>query len=180
MLNVHPFWSIGVSIALAEGLFPPPAGLNPSPAGLHSVAPSFSESASSDSERVGDHVPHQPSASSPQSHPAPWLGKIGLSIAAILFTAGAPSTPTTSSITTLSAPPTRSFSSPLSSSLLSSPLPSSSQLPAPSRHPSPAPSPPVPPSFGHGRSPHSFSAQPSCSRRCNGTGAPSHGPSPPT
>ena len=31
MLNVHPFWSIGVSIALAEGLFPPPASLNPPP-----------------------------------------------------------------------------------------------------------------------------------------------------
>jgi len=26
MLNVHPFWSIGVSIALVEGLFPPPGG----------------------------------------------------------------------------------------------------------------------------------------------------------
>src|SRR5271154_6619819 len=25
MLNIHPFWSIGVSIALAEGLYPAPA-----------------------------------------------------------------------------------------------------------------------------------------------------------
>jgi hypothetical protein len=75
MLNVHPFWSIGVSIALAEGLFPPPAGISP-------VAPSFSESASSDSERVGDHAPK------PQFLPVPWLGKIGLFIAAALFTAG--------------------------------------------------------------------------------------------
>lgn len=58
MFNVHPFWSIGVSIALAEGLFPSPAG------------------------------PDQ-SSSAPQSSPAPWLGKIGLSIAALLFTAGA-------------------------------------------------------------------------------------------
>src|SRR5580704_16660015 len=65
MLNVHPFWSIGVSVALAEGLFPPPAGLYPSqaeglypsPAGLSPVAPSFSESSSFDSERVGDHIP---------------------------------------------------------------------------------------------------------------------------
>jgi len=75
MLNVHPFWSIGVSIALAEGLFPAPAG--PSP-----VALSFSESASSDSERVGDHIP------APESGPAPWLGNVGLSIAAVLFIAG--------------------------------------------------------------------------------------------
>jgi hypothetical protein len=76
MLNVHPFWSIGVSIALAEGLFPSPVNPYPSPAGLYPVAPSFSESASSDSERVGVHTP------------APWLGKIGLSIAAILFAFG--------------------------------------------------------------------------------------------
>ena len=81
MLNVHPFWSIGVSIALAEGLFPPPA----SP---YSVTPSFSESESSDSERVGDHSPGTQSGLAPQSHPVPWLGKIGLSIAAALFTAG--------------------------------------------------------------------------------------------
>ncbi len=53
MFNVHPFWSIGVSIALTEGLFPSPAG------------------------------PDQSSA------PAPWLGNVGLSIAALLFTAGA-------------------------------------------------------------------------------------------
>src|SRR3984957_14476066 len=45
MLNVHPFWSIGVSIAFAEGLFPTRAR-------------------------------------------TPWLGNIGLSIAAILFIAG--------------------------------------------------------------------------------------------
>jgi hypothetical protein len=45
MLNVHPFWSIGVSIALAEGLFP-------------------------------------------SRTPAPWLGNVGLSIAAVLFAAG--------------------------------------------------------------------------------------------
>lgn len=46
MLNVHPFWSIGVSIALAEGLFP---------------------------SRV----------------PAPWLGKVGLSVTAVFFALGA-------------------------------------------------------------------------------------------
>ena len=60
MLNVHSFWSIGVSIALAEGLFPLPASLNPSPASLFPVAPSFSEFASSDSERGGR--PRPPSA----------------------------------------------------------------------------------------------------------------------
>ena len=59
MLNVHAFWSIGVSIALAEGLFPVPASLIPPPAGL-----------------------------SVSSAPAPWLGKIGLSIAAVLFAVG--------------------------------------------------------------------------------------------
>jgi len=53
MLNVHPFWSIGVSIALVEGLFPPPAGPYPS------------------------------------SVPAPWLGKVGLSVTAVLFVLGA-------------------------------------------------------------------------------------------
>ncbi len=88
MLNVHPFWSIGVSIALAEGLFPPPASLNPPPAGLYSVAPSFSESASSDSERVGDHSPTPHPGPVLWLAPAPWLGKIGLSVAAVLFTAG--------------------------------------------------------------------------------------------
>jgi len=82
MLNVHPFWSIGVSIALAEGLFPSPAGLNPSPASFYPVAPSFSESVSSDSERVGEHAPAL------QSGPAPWLGKIGLSLAAAFFALG--------------------------------------------------------------------------------------------
>jgi hypothetical protein len=46
MLNVHPFWSIGVSIALVDGLFP---------------------------SRVR----------------APWLGKVGLCVAAALFLAGA-------------------------------------------------------------------------------------------
>lgn len=45
MLNVHPFFSIGVSIALIEGLFPSRA-------------------------------------------PAPWLGKIGLSVVAVLFALG--------------------------------------------------------------------------------------------
>jgi hypothetical protein len=45
MLNVHPFWSIGVSIALVEGLFP-----------------------------SRDH--------------SPWLGNIGLSVAALLFVLG--------------------------------------------------------------------------------------------
>jgi hypothetical protein len=45
MLNVHPFWSMGVSIALTEGLFP--ARLR-----------------------------------------RPWLGKVGLSIAGVLFLAG--------------------------------------------------------------------------------------------
>ncbi len=53
MLNVHPFWSIGVSIALVEGLFPQPAG-------------SYQSSART-----------------------PWLGNVGLSVAAILFVAGA-------------------------------------------------------------------------------------------
>ncbi len=53
MLNVHPFWSIGVSIALTEGLFPSRDSLNPS--------------------RI----------------PAPWLGNVGVSVAAILFVAGA-------------------------------------------------------------------------------------------
>jgi hypothetical protein len=52
MLNVHPFWSIGVSIALAEGLFPSSGGLFPS-----------------------------------RAH-APWLGKVGISIAGLLFVAG--------------------------------------------------------------------------------------------
>jgi len=45
MLNVHPFWSIGVSIALVEGLFPARAR-------------------------------------------SPWLGKAGISVAAVLFAAG--------------------------------------------------------------------------------------------
>jgi hypothetical protein len=45
MLNVHPFWSIGVSIALAEGLFPSRAR-------------------------------------------TPWLGNVGLSVAAVLFAIG--------------------------------------------------------------------------------------------
>jgi hypothetical protein len=45
MLNVHPFWSIGVSIALAEGLFPARAA-------------------------------------------TPWLGKVGVSVAAVLFAIG--------------------------------------------------------------------------------------------
>ncbi len=45
MLNVHPFWSIGVSIALSEGLFPSRAR-------------------------------------------TPWLGNIGLSVAAVLFAIG--------------------------------------------------------------------------------------------
>jgi hypothetical protein len=53
MLNVHPFWSIGVSIALAEGLFP---------------------------------ATHSGPAT--QLLPAPWLGNVGLSIAAVLFIAG--------------------------------------------------------------------------------------------
>jgi hypothetical protein len=52
MLNVHPFWSIGVSIALVEGLFPTQDGLNPS------------------------------------RTPAPWLGNVGLSVAAALFAFG--------------------------------------------------------------------------------------------
>ncbi len=45
MLNVHPFWSIGVSIALAEGLFP-------------------------------------------SRSRTPWLGSVGLSVAAALFAVG--------------------------------------------------------------------------------------------
>lgn len=52
MLNVHAFWSIGVSIALTEGLFPSLVR------------------------------PDQPSA------PTPWLGKVGLSVAALLFAVG--------------------------------------------------------------------------------------------
>jgi hypothetical protein len=52
MLNVHPFWSIGVSIALVEGLFPSPDGLYPSRA--------FT----------------------------PWLGNVGLYVAAALFAIG--------------------------------------------------------------------------------------------
>ena len=52
MLNVHAFWSIGVSIALAEGLFPSLDGLYPSRA--------FT----------------------------PWLGKVGLSVTAVLFAIG--------------------------------------------------------------------------------------------
>jgi hypothetical protein len=52
MLNVHPFWSIGVSIALAEGLFPSSDGLYPARART------------------------------------PWLGKVGVSVAAALFAVG--------------------------------------------------------------------------------------------
>ncbi len=52
MLNVHPFWSIGVSIALVEGLHPSLAGLHPS------------------------------------RTPAPWLGKVGVSVAVVLFAVG--------------------------------------------------------------------------------------------
>lgn len=59
MLNVHAFWSIGVSIALAEGLYPSPAGLYPPAVG-----------------------PYQSSARTP------WLGKVGLSVAAVLFAIG--------------------------------------------------------------------------------------------
>lgn len=66
MLNVHSFWSIGVSIALAEGLFPVPAGLFPSPDGINSESADLY----------------------PSRAPAPWLGKIGLSLAAILFAFG--------------------------------------------------------------------------------------------
>lgn len=50
MFNVHAFWSIGVSIALVEGLFPARPGA---------------------------------------TAPAPWLGNIGVSVAALLFVAGA-------------------------------------------------------------------------------------------
>jgi hypothetical protein len=66
MLNVHAFWSIGVSIALAEGLFPVPAGLFLSPTGLNSP----------------------PAGPNPSHIAAPWLGKIGLSVAAALFAVG--------------------------------------------------------------------------------------------
>ncbi|MGO8758277.1 MAG: hypothetical protein ACLQG3_09155 [Terracidiphilus sp.] len=45
MLNIHPFWSIGVSIALVEGLFP-------------------------------------------SRTRAPWLGKVGLSVVAVLYAVG--------------------------------------------------------------------------------------------
>jgi hypothetical protein len=60
MLNVHPFWSIGVSIALTEGLYPSFAGVFPSQDGLY-----------------------------PSRTPAPWLGNVGLSVTAALFVAGA-------------------------------------------------------------------------------------------
>jgi len=59
MLNVHAFWSIGVSIALAEGLFPSPAGLFSTPGGFY----------------------RSPACT-------PWLGKVGLSVAAVLFAIG--------------------------------------------------------------------------------------------
>ncbi|HVN94786.1 MAG TPA: hypothetical protein VMT38_13890 [Terracidiphilus sp.] len=66
MLNVHPFWSIGVSIALVEGLFPSAAGV-------------------SSSVRVAS-----PAAGlSPSRVPAPWLGKVGLTVAAVFFSIGA-------------------------------------------------------------------------------------------
>jgi hypothetical protein len=53
MFNVHPFWSIGVSVALVEGLFPSTGGLSPARART------------------------------------PWLGKVGICIAGLLFAAGA-------------------------------------------------------------------------------------------
>ena len=186
MLNVHPFWSVGVSIALAEGLypnpaglFPPPASLNPPPAALNSVAPSFSESASSDSERVGDlspspASPDQSSTPAPQSNPAPWLGKIGLSIAAALFTAGV----VFNTNYQLRHDPFRATHAQfLVSALLVVVFIAAAFLippPAPSRNPSPLPSPWILVES------HSSSAQPSCSRRFNQTGSPLPGPSPPT
>ena len=179
MLNVHSFWSIGVSIALAEGLFPLPASLNPSPASLFPVAPSFSEFASSDSERMGAHVPHQPSASSLQSHPAPWLGKIGLSIATILFTAGC----AFNTYYQLHHDPFRATHAQfLVSALVVVAFIAAAFLipsPLPGAIPVQRPHPPFP-ELRSWPSPHSSSAQPSCSRLCNGTGAPSPGPSPPT
>jgi hypothetical protein len=66
MLNVHPFWSIGVSIALVEGLFPVPAGLFPSQGRLNPP----------------------PVGPNPSHARAPWLGKVGLSVAAAVFAVG--------------------------------------------------------------------------------------------
>src|ERR1700722_15120263 len=154
ILNVHPFWSIGVSIALAEGLFPSPAGLFP-------VAPSFSESASSDSEREGDHSPSpagpdQPSSPASQSSPVPslipvpWLGKIGLSNAAALFNAGA----AFNTYYQFHHDPFRATHAQfLVSALVVVAFIAAAFLipaPAPSRNPSPVPSPPVPPALALG------------------------------
>jgi len=137
MLNVHPFWSIGVSIALAEGLFPPPANLS-------LAAPSFSESASSDSERVGDHGHATQSGPAPRLLPVPWLGKIGLSIAAFFLVAGC----TFNTYYQFHHDPFRATHAQfLVSALVVVVFIAAAFLipaPAPSRNPSPLPSPPVP------------------------------------
>jgi hypothetical protein len=142
MLNVHAFWSIGVSIALAEGLF----------------------------------------ASRGR---APWLGKIGLSVAAALFAVGVYA----NTYYTLHHDPFRATHTQLLVSALlvvvfaaaaflippasRNQSAATSPFAAPSR---PAASLPVPP-LGSPASPHSFSAQPSSSRQFSGTGAPSAGSS---
>lgn len=72
MLNVHPFWSIGVSIALVEGLYPSRGGLFRSPDGLD---PSPTD-------------PYQSRALTPWLCPASWLGNVGLSVVAVLFAVG--------------------------------------------------------------------------------------------
>jgi hypothetical protein len=83
MLNVHPFWSIGVSIALTEGLFPTPAGLYPSPAGLDQSPTPAPQSAPTPQSGPAPWL-----GPVPWLGPAPWLGNVGLSLAAALFTAG--------------------------------------------------------------------------------------------
>ncbi len=76
MLNIHPFWSIGVSIATHQLVFPPPAKLHPSPSGLFPVAPSFSESAAIGFRRGEETTaplppaPITPSVPTPQPAPA--------------------------------------------------------------------------------------------------------------
>ena len=98
MLNVHPFWSIGVSIALVEGLYPSPAR-------------------------------------------TPWLGKVGLSVAAALFAFGIYANTSYS----LHHDPFRASAVQLIvSALLVVVFAAAAFLippPAPSRNPSPAPSP---------------------------------------
>ncbi len=86
MLNVHAFWSVGVSIALAEGLFPSPGGLFPSRDGLYPPTKGILPS-------PGGLYPSPSGLFSSRARalwlgPAPWLGKIGLSVVTFLFAAG--------------------------------------------------------------------------------------------